>query len=493
MTRVRILPPFLILGLAALAGCNFAPKYQKPAVSEAAAFKETPQADDNGWKPAEPSDAAIRGSWWELYNDPVLNSLEEKVRVSNQSILAAAANFRSARALAAGARAELFPIVTADPSFARTRTSQTVNKTNPASANNPNPSNLFDLPVDASYQIDLWGKLRDTAKADALSATAAAADVASVTLTIQAELAADYFEIRALDAERQVYEDAVAAYRQELALTRTLYRTGIDSDEDIANAQTQLDTVTAEATDLGVARAQFEHAIAVLTGQLPSSFSLATAPFDAAPPSFPLVVPSTLLERRPDIASAERLVQAANLQIGVARAAYFPSISLSAAAGFESAASGKWLEWPSRIWSFGPQASQVLFAGGALKAVTDQAWAQYDQTVANYRQTVLSAFQAVEDNLAALRILSREAVEERTAVASAQHFLDLSLTRYKAGIDSYLNVVTAQQALTSDREALVQVQLRLMSASVSLISALGGGWDQSQLPDQEKQLSQRPE
>lgn len=487
----RILRPVLLLPslLFALAGCNLAPKYRAPAVSTPAAFKETPPAGAEGWQPAQPLDAVVRGPWWRLFGDAQLDRLEAAVRISNQTIQAAVANYHNARALTAEARAELFPLVTASPAVTRSRASAT--GVNAPSRTTGQTTNDFTLPIDASYTVDLWGRLRNTAAADAADATAAAADVASALLSTQAQLAEDYFEVRALDAERKVFDDTVAAYRQQLQLTRTLFQTGIDSDEDIANAQTQLDTVIAQSTDLGVARAQYEHAIAVLIGVPPSEFSLPPAPFAPTPPSFPLAVPSTLLERRPDIAAAERQVAAANASIGVARAAYFPSLTLSASAGFESSSLSRWLEWPSRIWSLGADADQTLFAAGALSAVTDQAWAQYDQAVANYRQTVLSAFQAVEDDLAALRILTREASEEETAVGSAQHLVDLALTRYRSGIDSYLNVVTSEAALLSDRQTELQVQLRLMNASVALVTAVGGGWERSQLSGLEDNLSRR--
>ena len=411
------------------------------------------------------------------------------MRVSNQTILAAAANFRNSRALALEARSNLFPMATGTASVARGRSSQTITATPPGSAaagavsNSPGAiSNQFDLPLDASYTVDLWGRLRNAYDASVFSAQASAADVATAILSTQAELANDYFALRASDEQRQIYANTVASYRDTLALTRTLYQSGIDSDEDLATAQVQLDTVVAQATDLGVARAQYEHAIAVLIGKPASEFSIPTAPFRPQVQEFPAGVPSDLLQRRPDIASAERLVAAANAQVGVARTAYFPNLTLSAAAGFESSQSSEWFKWPSRFWSIGSALGGTIFDVGGLRAVNDEAKAQYDQAVANYRQAVLSAFQAVEDNLAALRILAQEAGQEHTAVASAEHYLSLAQTRYRAGIDSSLNVEVAQTLLLTNRETEVQVQLREVQSSIALVMALGGGWDVSQLP-----------
>ncbi|MGD1030585.1 MAG: efflux transporter outer membrane subunit [Opitutaceae bacterium] len=483
------------------ASCNFAPAYRPPPVAVPAAFKEgqPPSAGAaETWQPAKPNDAAARGAWWERYGDPVLNSLEEQVRLSNQTIQGAAANFRNARALAMEARASLFPTATGSASFARGRSSQTYNSSVPGAASAGGASGApgaitdqFDLPLDASYTLDLWGRLRNAYAATVDTAQAGAADLATAVLSTQAELANDYFALRAVDEQRRIYSDTVASYRQTLALTHTLFDSGIDSDEDLATAQVQLDTVVAQATDLGVARAQYEHAIAVLIGKPPSVFSIAIAPFKPQALEVPAGVPSDLLQRRPDIASAERQVAAANAQVGVARTAYFPNLTLAAEAGFESSQSSNWLKWPSRFWSIGPALGGTIFDVGGLRAVNDQAHAQYDQAVASYRQTVLAAFQAVEDNLAALRILGQEAVEERTAVASAEHYLALAQTRYRAGIDSSLNVEVAQNLVLTNRQTQVQIQLRQAQASVALVMALGGGWDTSMLPER-KDISAHP-
>jgi NodT family efflux transporter outer membrane factor (OMF) lipoprotein len=351
--------------------------------------------------------------------------------------------------------------------------------------------NNFAFPLDVSYEVDLWHRVRNTVAQDQYSAQASAADVATALLSMQAELAQDYFEVRALDAQRKILEETVANYRQTLQLTVSLYQTGIDSEEEVAQAQTQLDTTTAQETDLGVSRANFEHAIAVLTGRPPATFSLRVAPFRPNPPEVPVAVPSELLERRPDIAAAERRVAASNAAIGIARAAYYPNLTLSASGGFQTSQFSQWFNWPSRFWSLGPTLSQTLFDAGARRGATEQAEAFYDASVASYRGAVLSAFQSVEDQLSALTILSKEAAQEQTAVTSASRYLDLALTRFKTGVESYLNVITAQTALLSNRETELQVQLRQMTASVSLVMALGGGWDPAQLP-QMKDLTARP-
>lgn len=490
-----------------LSACNPAPHYVKPPANLPPAFKEAvPQQykEGTGWKIAEPGDDKIRAKWWEMYNDPQLNALEEQVRVSNQSILAAEANFRAARTLVQSARAALFPTVTTSPSYTNSRFSSTsrqsaalvtsipggaasTSTTGTTSAGTAGGTagsviNNFTLPVDVTYTVDLWHRIRNTVAANAFSAQASAADIATALLSTQAQLAQDYFEVRALDAEREIYQQTVESYQRSLDLTLTLFQTGIDSDEDVAQARTQLQTATAQATDLGVSRSQYEHAIATLIGKPAAEFTLPVAEFVPKPPPVPVAVPSVLLERRPDIAALERQVAADNAQIGVARAAYFPNLTLSATGGFESSHFLQWLTWPSRFWTLGPTLAETVFDGGARRAATEQAQATYDAAVANYRQTVLTDFQAVEDNLAALRILNQEVNEQQMAIESSGQYLNLATTRFKTGIDSYLNVLSAQTTLLSNRQAQVQMQLRQMTSSVSLIMALGGGWDQSQLP-----------
>jgi NodT family efflux transporter outer membrane factor (OMF) lipoprotein len=466
------------------AGCNLAPTYSRPTVETPLQFHERANASGTegvAWASAQPSDGANRGRWWELYGDPLLNALEEQTESANQTIAAADASFRAARATVASTRSALLPTLRTAPAVTRTRVSQTLGSAAGGRADTPAITNEYSLPFDASYEIDFWGRVRNGVAASRANAEASAADLATARLSTQAELAQDYFQLRALDAERQIFDDTVASYRESLGETSALYRAGIDSDEDVSRAQTQLNTAIAQATDLGIARAAFEHAIAVLTGKPPAGFSLATAPFAAHPLSVPVGLPSNLLERRPDIAAAERRAAAANAEIGVARAAYFPQFLLGASAGWQTAEAARWFDWPSRFWSVGPELAATLFDGGARRAQTEQARASFDQAAADYRQTVLSAFQSVEDNLAALRLLEQEAGEQRTAVESSRHLLGLANTRFKIGIDSYLNVITAQAALLANRETEVQIQLRQMLASVSLMKALGGGWDVTEL------------
>lgn len=491
----------VVLGCAS---CNFAPRYERPPAAVPPAFKEaSAQADTDAaaLRPAKPNDGAIRANWWELYNDPVLNSLEEQVAVSNQTLRSAEANYRVSRALLVQARASLFPEVTTSPSIARARSSATYSSsagnasTQGVGGGGGSPGSIvneYDLPFEATYSLDLWGRVRNQVAASEFSAQASAADLATATLSIQAQLAEDYFQLRAVDEQRQILSNTVASYRDTLALTLALAKSGIDSDEDIATAQVQLDTVIAQATDVGVTRSQLEHAIAVLIGKPPAEVSIAPAPFNAAVPPIPAGIPSELLERRPDIASAERLVASANANVGYARTAYFPSLDLAAEAGYETSHFARLFNWPSRFWSVGPQLSGTIFAAGALRAANEQAEAAYDQAVANYRQTVLTAFQAVEDNLAGQRILAEEQREQQTAVKSAEHYLALTLTRYKAGIDSALNVATAQNTVLTSREALVQVELRQVDANIALVMALGGGWDTSRIPSMRSMIAREP-
>lgn len=480
-----------LLGLILFKGCDKAPKYAKPTVPTPPSYKEiTPESfkETDNWKFAQPKDDVIRGTWWEMFNDPQLNALEEQVNISNQSIALADANFRAARAVVKESRSQYFPTVTTSPSIIRSRQSAATSQSNIAGGRT-----LIDysLPFDASWEPDLWGRIRNTVKVSASEAQATAADLVNVRLSVEAELAFDYYQLRALDAQKALLDSTVVAFQQQLELTRVRFQTGIASDEDVALAETQLATTQAQATDIGIVRAQLEHAIAMLTGQPASTFSLPFARMEAAPPPIPLGVPSQLLERRPDIAAAERRVAEANAEIGVTKAAFFPTLTLSAAAGLESTSIATWFTWPARFFSVGPTLAQTLFDKGKRSAVTEQARAQYDGTVAVYRQTVLTAFQEVEDNLAALRILSRELEQQNAAVASAQRTLSLANERYTSGIDSYLNVITAQTALLSNQRTAETLQMEQMTASVQLIKALGGGWNASQLPSP-KELVAKP-
>jgi NodT family efflux transporter outer membrane factor (OMF) lipoprotein len=462
------------------------PTYRKPHAETPAAYKElTPDDFKNteGWKMAQPNDAALRGKWWEIFNDPQLNVLEEKVNVSNQNIAAAAASFLAARALVKEARSQLFPTVTTNPAITRQRPSSTLSGGTSGGSSSSAPTFTdYTLPFDATWQPDLFGRIRNTVRSAAYGAQASAADLENTRLIVQADVATDYFQLRGQDALRELLDSTVVAFQQSLDLTKALYETGIDSAEDVARAETQLETTQAQDAALGVQRAQFEHAIAMLTGQAASTFSIPIEPFTSSPPAIPFGVPSQLLERRPDIAAAERLVAQANAQIGIAKAAYFPTITLSAAAGFESISTATWLTWPSRFFSIGPAAAETIFDAGLRKATVEQFRAQYDQTVANYRQAVVMSFQQVEDNLASLRILSVEIQYQDTAVRSAQRTLALAKNRYELGIDPYLNVITAQTSLLTNQQTAVNLRIQQMTASVGLIEALGGGWDTSQLP-----------
>jgi NodT family efflux transporter outer membrane factor (OMF) lipoprotein len=477
-----------LIGLLLFKSCDKAPKYAKPGVATPPAYKElTPDTfkETKDWKFARPNDAVIRGKWWEMFNDQQLNSLEEQLNTVNQNIALADANFRAARAFVKESRSQYFPTVTTSPSIIVSRQSAAETHSNVSPGRQ---SVNYTLPVDATWEPDFWGRIRNTVIASASEAQASAADLQNVRLSVEAELAFDYYQLRSLDAEKRLLDTTIAAYQQQLELTQVRFQTGIASDEDVAQAETQLKTTEAQATDLGIARAQFEHAVAVLTGQPPATFSLAATPSNAELPAIPVGLPSQLLERRPDIAAAERRVAEANAEIGVTKAAFFPSLTFSATAGLESTSIASWFTWPARFFSLGPTLSQTLFDKGRRKAATEVARAQYEGTVASYRQTVLTAFQEVEDNLAALRILSRELDEQNDAVASSQRALSLATERYTSGIDSYLNVITAQTTLLNNQRTAVNLQMQQMTASVELIKALGGGWNASELPSQ-KQLS----
>jgi NodT family efflux transporter outer membrane factor (OMF) lipoprotein len=479
----------------ALAGCNLAPDYQRPKLETSASFKEAvpePSGAAQGWRLAAPNDETLRGSWWELYHDSQLNALEERVAVSNQTVVAAEANYRVARALLMSAQSSLFPSVTADPSVIRSRSSASIaagggssvtTSTAPSTGGGSGvgPRTDYTLPFEASYEVDLWGSVRNSIAQSSLAAQASAASVETALLSTQSALAQAYFSLRAADEQRRILDTTLADYEASLHLVRTLYNNGLASEEDLAEADTQLDSAEAQATDLGIARAQYEHAIAVLIGISPSRFSIGVSPFKPQLPQIPVGLPSELLERRPDIATAERQVAAANAGIGLARAAYFPTLTLGATAGFAATDLGKLLDWPNRIWSVGPSLAAPIFEGGLRRAENEQARAAYDASVADYRQTALAAFQSVEDDLASLRILSKEVVQQHRAAVAAQKLVQLSVTRYQNGLDSYVNVITAQNTFLTNRLGELQVQLRQVTASIALVNNLGGGWDDSQL------------
>ena len=470
-----ILGGALFAGLMLLSGCAVGPRYSRPSAPVPTDYKETPQ----NWKPAQPADQTLRGKWWEIYRDPQLNALEEKINISNQTLKAAQAQFAQARATVRYNRAAYYPTITAGVSATRERLSG--NRPLNTSPRTSETTNDLVIPVDMSYEPDVWGRVRRTVEAARADAQATLADLESVSLSVHAELAVDYFQARELDAEAQLLDDTVASYLKQLELTNNRYKGGVASQVDVAQAQTQLETARAQAIDVREQRTQFEHAIAVLIGEPASSFNLPVAALNATPPVIPPGLPSELLERRPDIASNERLMAAANAQIGVAKAAYFPLFNLFPSAGFESTTITNWLSSPSTFASVGASAVVTAFDVGRRRAASDLARAAYDQTVANYRQDVLTAYQEVEDNLAALRLLADESSTEAAAVAAAEHSLALSNNRYRGGVTTYLEVITAQTTALADERTAVQISGRRMVDSVLLIKALGGGWNAASL------------
>jgi NodT family efflux transporter outer membrane factor (OMF) lipoprotein len=461
-----------------------------PAVQTAPAYKELAQPAASGpetWQTAKPSDSADRGKWWTAFNDPQLNELEEKASASNRQIAAAVDNFVAARALVRQARSQYFPALTTNPSVMRTLPSPA--QFSGLSAGGPSSSGItvktfndFSLPFDASWEPDFWGRVRNSVRVNTYAAQASEADLENVRLGVQAELAVDYFELRAQDSLKKLFDFTVAAYQEDLDLTRSQYQAGLSSDEAVAQAEAQLMAVQAQDTNLGILRAQYEHAIAVLIGQSASAFSLPANDSEPDLSAIPVGVPSELLERRPDIASAERTMAQANAEIGVAKSAYYPAILLSATGGFGNSSISNWLTWPSRFWSAGPSLAETIIDAGLRKATVQQYRANYDQAVANYQQTVLTAFQQVEDNLASLRILELDIDRQNAATEAATRALAEATTRYQAGLDPYLNVITAQTALLNDQQTAVTFRMERKVAQVQLIKALGGGWNASQIP-----------
>ena len=482
-TRIRIWKPvsgaICFVSTFLFAGCTVGPNYHRPAAEIPRTYKEV-----GDWKPAQPSDQNLVGNWWELFQDPQLNALEAQVNVSNENLKAAEAQYTQARALLRYSRADLFPTVAADPSV--TRNQYSANR-QPHSAQFSGVSYTdLQIPFELSYQIDLWGRVRRTVESYRDQAQASAADLAAVNLSMHAQLALYYFQARTLDAEEQLLNSTVTQYEQALALIQSRFAGGIASDVEVQQAETQLETTRAQAIDVAVSRAQYEHAVAVVIGKPPASFSLPPLPLTMPPPAIPVGLPSELLERRPDISAAERRMAAANAEIGVAKSAYYPLVNLAAAGGFESGSITTLLSGPSILWSAGPSALFTVFDVGRRRAASDQAIAAYDQTVAYYRQTVLTGFQQVEDNVAALRILEHEAQVQDKAVVAAQKYLELANTRYTGGVTSYLEVTTAEGAALSDEVTAVNILGRRMVAAVTLVQALGGDWSSSELP-------QRPE
>jgi NodT family efflux transporter outer membrane factor (OMF) lipoprotein len=485
-----MLPVALVTTLILAGGCTVGPKYVRPSVQSPPTYKELPQPIANGadsWELARPKDGTSRGKWWEAFDDPQLNELEKKASLSNQEIAAAADNFLAARALVREARSQYFPTLTTNPSIVNSRPSS--GQFGGLQAVGSSGSSLtiksftdYSLPFDASWEPDFWGRVRNTVKANIYAAQASASDLENVRLTVQAELAVDYYELRTQDTLKQIFDSTVAAYQETLELATSQYKAGLGSDEAAAQAEAQLRAAEAQDTNLGILRAQYEHAIAVLTGQSLSLFALPAGTLATKPPAIPVGLPSQLLERRPDIAAAERSVAQANAQIGVAKAAYFPAISLGVSGGLGTSAIANSFTWPSRFWSVGPSFAETLFDAGLRRATMEQYRASYDETVANYQQTVLTAFQQVEDNLVSLRILSVDLSQQGAAVEAANRSLQEITVRYKAGLDPYLNVITAQTILLNDQQTEATFRMEQMVSAVQLIKALGGGWDASQIP-----------
>jgi NodT family efflux transporter outer membrane factor (OMF) lipoprotein len=492
MKRLRPLP--LLLAPLLVAGCSVGPDYVTPSAPLPASghFKEF----GGTWEPAKPSDDAIRGKWWEIYHDPVLNALEEKVDISNQNVIEAEAQFREAAAVVKVARAAFYPTITANPSLTESQASQNLTSSSSSSSSSSLSAlgggsrqhqgavdiSTYDLPVEASYMVDIWGSVRRNVESESATAEASFANLENMRLSYQATLAQDYFELHGQDAQAMLLETTVKSYEDFLTLTKNRYASGIASQADVAQAQTQLDTTRAQLIDLGVERAQFEHAIAVLTGQPPSDFGLKAKGLPLAPPHVPVGVPSRLLQRRPDISQAEREMASANAAIGVQVAGYFPQLTLSGQSGIEAINISDLFTGPSFMWSIGAAVAQTVFDAGATHGRVQEAQANYDATVANYRQTVLTAMQQVEDDLSALRILEKESRAEDVAVASAKQSLDVNTNQYKAGIVDYLTVITAQATYLSDEVQAVNIRTRRMTSSVLLVEALGGGWSTSDLP-----------
>lgn len=482
----------------AMAACTVGPKYHAPAPSAPPEYKEatakpapaTPattvasdptQSGLGAWNVADPKDGLLKGKWWEMYNEPELNALEEQLNINNQTIKQAFENFMAARSLVGEARAQYFPTATVGASYTRTGSSA-----NAPGATKNSGYNLMEIPASVSWEPDLWGKIRNSVRQAQYSAQLSEAELENQRLTEQAALAVYYFELRGQDAVAQILQQTLDSDLKALDYTRAQYETGISTELAMVQEQTTVDTVRSSLTNLGLARAQYEHAIATLIGKPASEFSLPKRALLITPPAIPVGLPSTLLERRPDIAGAERTLAAANAAIGIAKAAYYPNITLSTTAGLESSLWKRLFDWPSRFWSIGPSASETVFDGGLRRATLNHSVSAYNADLAGYRQTVLTAFQQVEDDLAALRVLSEQIQQQNAAVQSAQRALDMEMARFQTGVDPFLNVVTQQNTLLSAQQTLAQLEIQRAVYSVQLIEALGGGWERGQLPTPEQ-------
>ncbi len=482
-----------------LTGCTVGPKYHAPVMQAPTAYKESPEnfqnSDSNAgqkpgpWTVAQPQDTQLRGEWWKIFNDPELNALEDQLNINNQNIKLYFQNFMESRALIREARSQYFPTFGTTPAYSRQRTSANLRNAGNSVGNNGGvvtnvgaQSTLYSLPFDLSWEPDLWGRVRNQVRAYQYSAQVSAADLENERLTEQATLAVYFFEIRGQDALLKLYTSTVAADKNALAYTQAQYETGVGDKISVIEAQNTLQSAQSSFTNLGILRAQYEHAIATLVGKAASDFTIPARPLTTAPPPIPIGVPSQLLQRRPDVAAAERTMAAANAEIGIAYAAYYPTLTLSARGGTESSLAKHLLDWPSRFWSIGPSVSETIYDGGLRRATVHQYVATYNANLASYRETVLTAFQQVEDALAGVRILSQQIEQQRSVVASAETALQLEMTRYKTGIDPYIDVVTLQTTLLIDQQTLATLQVQQMSDAVQLVEALGGGWNRSQLP-----------
>jgi NodT family efflux transporter outer membrane factor (OMF) lipoprotein len=483
MTLLRHRRPIVLAAtLVVLAGCTIGPNYKRPSVPAPVSFKEPLPP---GWKQAEPGGAFVYGKWWEIYNDPALNALEEQVSISNQNVLQAEAQYREARAAVREARSALFPTVSAGLGITNARAGGASNSTTSSTRSS------FNLPFNVAWEPDLWGNIRRGVTGNIAIAQATSADLDNVRLLFQAELAQDYFQLHGIDGEADLLQRTASSYDEYLTLTKNRYAAGVASDLDVAQAESQLYSTQSAFIDLGQQRAQLEHAIAILIGKPPVELNVAAAPLTVPPPPVPVGLPSDLLERRPDIASAERRVAAANEQIGIAMAAFYPVLTLSGDIGLEASSIAKWFTWPSRFWSVGPQLSQTLFDAGRRRSIVAQQQAAYDATVAGYRQNVLTALQQVEDNLAALRVLSTESDSVQQTIQSADRALNISSAQYRAGTTSYLTVITTQATLLGAQRTAVELLARRLTASVLLVEALGGGWDSSRLPSRQDVIASK--
>jgi NodT family efflux transporter outer membrane factor (OMF) lipoprotein len=490
------------MAIVVLGGCRVGPKYVVPTAPAPPAYKESTPAKykntpDGVWKPAQPSDAMLKGKWWEVFHEPELNALEEQLDINNQNIAEYFQNFMAARAQVRQARASYYPTLTTDPSYTRQRTpgtlrdavatSSTTNgtgtsTTSAAAGTVGTTSTDISLPFDVSWEPDLWGKIRNTVREYQYATQVSAADLENERLTEQADLAEYYFELRGQDALQDLYNKTIEADQKSLDLTKALLETGIDNDESVAQAEITLQNAQEAATGVATNRAIYEHAIATLIGKPASEFSMPVKPLTTPVPSIPIGVPSQLLQRRPDIAGAERTMAEENALIGVETAAYYPTLSLTGSGGLESSAIGSLFSVPALFWSAGASASETIFDAGLRRATIDQYKATYNADVAAYRQTVLTAFQQVEDYIATMRITSQQIQQQENAVKSAQRYVDIATSRYETGLDPYLNVISAQTTLLSDQQTQVTLKVSEMTAAVELIQALGGGWDTTQLP-----------